>query len=52
MFRATAQLSKLCGWNESEKHEFEHGFKEQQELTEVIARMRGAGAPRNNQSAR
>ena len=22
-------LAKMCGWNEPEKHEFEHGFKEQ-----------------------
>jgi hypothetical protein len=21
-------LAKMCGWNEPEKHEFEHGFKE------------------------
>ena len=41
-------LAKMCGWNEPEKHEFEHGFKERQELTEVIAKMRGAGVARNN----
>ena len=27
-------LAKMCGWNEPEKHEFEHGFKERQELVE------------------
>jgi terminase small subunit-like protein len=40
-------LAKMCGWNEPEKHEFEHGFKERQELVEVIARLRGRGAVRN-----
>jgi hypothetical protein len=44
-------LAKMCGWNEPEKHEFEHGFKEKQELVEVIARLRGRGAARNNQCA-
>ena len=44
-------LAKMCGWNEPEKHEFEHGFKERQELIEVIARLRGRGAVRNKQSA-
>lgn len=44
-------LAKMCGWNEPEKHEFEHGFKERQELVEVIARLRGRGAVRNEQSA-
>ena len=44
-------LAKMCGWNEPEKHEFEHGFKAQQELVEVIARLRGGGAGRNNQDA-
>ena len=44
-------LAKMCGWNEPEKHEIEHGFKEQQELVEVIARLRGRGAARNNQCA-
>ena len=29
-------FAKMCGWNEPEKHEFEHGFKEKQELVEVI----------------
>ena len=42
-------LAKMCGWNEPEKHEFEHGFKAQQDLVEVIARLRGRGAVRNNQ---
>ena len=44
-------LAKMCGWNEPEKHEFEHGYKAQQELVEVIARLRGRGAARNNQCA-
>ena len=43
--------AKMCGWNEPEKHEFEHGFKEIQELVEVIARLRGRGAAGNNQCA-
>ena len=43
-------LAKMCGWNEVDRHEFEHGFKERPELTEVIAKMRGAPA-RNGQSA-
>jgi hypothetical protein len=44
-------LARLCGWNEADKHEFEHGFKERQELQSVIAKMRGSGATRNDQSA-
>jgi hypothetical protein len=40
-------LAKMCGWNEPEKHEIEHGFKAQQDLVEVIARLRGRGAARN-----
>ena len=44
-------LAKMCGWKAPEKHEFEHGFKERQELVEVIARLRGRGAVRNNQFA-
>ena len=32
-----------------ERHEIDHNFKEQQELVEVIARLRGRGAVRNNQ---
>ena len=44
-------LAKMCGWNEPEKHEFEHGYKAQQDLVEVIARLRGRGAARNDQSA-
>ena len=36
---------------EPEQHEFEHGFKEKQELVEVIARLRGRGAARDNQCA-
>ena len=49
-------LAKMCGWNEPEKHEFEHGFKERQELVEVIARLRRRGvrrrgAARNDQRA-
>ena len=43
-------LAKMCGWNEPEKHEFEHGYKAQQNLVEVIARLRGRGAARNDQS--
>ena len=43
-------LAKMCGWNEPEKHEFEHGYKAQQDLVEVIARLRGRGAARNDQS--
>jgi hypothetical protein len=34
-----------------ERHEIDHNFKEQQELVEVIARLRGRGAVRSNQSA-
>ena len=49
--RAVEQLAKLCGFNEPEKHEIEHGYKERQELVEVIARLRGRGAVRNNQCA-
>ena len=41
-------LAKMCGWNEPEKHEFEHG-KAQQELVEVKARLRGRRAVRNDQ---
>ena len=44
-------LAKMCAWNEPEKHEFEHGFKAQQELVDVIAKLRGRGAARNNPSA-
>jgi hypothetical protein len=43
-------LAKLGGSNEPEKREFEHGYEEQQELAEVIARRRGHGAARNDQS--
>jgi Terminase small subunit len=47
--RAAEQLSKLCGC-QVERHEID--FKQQKELVEVLARMRGAGAAtRNNQSA-
>ena len=49
--RAVEQLAKLCGFNEPEKMEIEHGYKAQQELIEVIARLRGRGAARNNQCA-
>jgi Terminase small subunit len=38
--RAVEQLAKLCGFNEPEKMEIEHGYKAQQELIEVIARLR------------
>ena len=44
-------LAKMCGWQAPERHEIEHGFKERQELVEVIARLRGRGAARNEQSA-
>ena len=37
--------------NEPEKHEFEHGYKAQQDLVEVIGRLRGRGAARTNQCA-
>ena len=49
--RRDAVACQMCGWNEPEKHEFEHGFRERQELVEVIARLRRRGAARNNQSA-
>ena len=49
--RAVEQLAKLCGFNEPEKMEIEHGYKAQQELVEVIARLRGRGAAHNDQSA-
>ena len=42
-------LAKMCGWQAPEKHEIEHGYKERQELVEVIARLRGRGAARNDQ---
>ena len=46
------ELAKLCGFNEPEKMEIEHGYKAaQQELVEVIAKLRGRGAAHNNQSA-
>ena len=35
------QLAKMCGWQAPERHEIDHNFKEQQELVEVIARLRG-----------
>jgi hypothetical protein len=44
-------LAKMCNWNEPEKYEFEHGFKQRQELVEVIARLRGRRAARNDQCA-
>ena len=31
-------LARMCGWNEPEKHEFEHSFNEKQELQRVIAK--------------
>jgi hypothetical protein len=43
-------LAKMCGWQAAEKHEIEHGYKAQQDLVEVIARLRGRGAARNNQN--
>ena len=49
--RAVELLAKMCGWNEPERHEIEHGFREQQELIDVLARLRGSGAARNNQGA-
>ena len=36
---AIAQLVKMCGWNEPEKHE--HGASN--ELTELLKRLRGGG---------
>jgi hypothetical protein len=48
--RAVERFAKLCGFNEPEKMELEHGYKAQQELLEVIARLRGRGAARNDQS--
>jgi hypothetical protein len=42
----------MCGWNEPEKHELEHGFKEKQELTEVIAWLRGAAHMKNSLEAK
>jgi hypothetical protein len=44
-------LAKMCGWQAPERHEIDYSFKEQQELVQVIARLRGRGALRNNQSA-
>jgi hypothetical protein len=38
--RAVEQFAKLCGFNEPKKMEIEHGYKAQQELVEVIARLR------------
>jgi hypothetical protein len=37
---ALAQLAKMCGWNDPEKHE--HGVSD--ELTELLKRLRG-GSP-------
>ena len=34
-------LAKMCGWNEPEKHEFEHGYKAQQDLRQRA--FRGSG---------
>ena len=45
------RVAKMCGWQASERHEIDHSFKAQQELIEVIARLRGRGAARNNQCA-
>jgi Terminase small subunit len=39
-------LARLCGWNEADRHAFEHGFKEKQELQSVIAKLRGHGVAR------
>ena len=33
--RAVELLAKMLGWNEPEKHEIEHGFKERQEFCEA-----------------
>ena len=44
-------LAKMCGWQAPERYEIDHNFKEQRELVEVIARLRGRGAARNNQRA-
>jgi phage terminase small subunit len=48
--RAIELLAKMCGWQAPERHEIDHNFKEKQELVEVIARLRGRGAARNDQS--
>jgi hypothetical protein len=45
--RPVDQLAKLCGFNEPEKMEIEHGYREREELVEVTARLRGCGAARN-----
>ena len=42
--RAARQTLRL---ERPEKHEIEHGYREKQELREVIARMRGRGVARN-----
>ena len=39
--QAASQLAKMCGWQAPERHEIDHNFKEQQELVEVIAKLRG-----------
>jgi hypothetical protein len=44
-------LAKMCGWLTSEKHEIEHGYREKEELIEVIKRMRGGAAAGNDQWA-
>jgi hypothetical protein len=48
---ATQLLAKMCGWHAPERHEIEHGYKAQQELVEVIAKLHGRGVAHNNQSA-
>ena len=49
-FRAVEQLAKLCGFNEPEKMEIEHGYKAQPELVEMVAKLRGRGVAHNNQN--
>ena len=44
-------LAKMCGWLTPEKHEIEHGYREKEELIEVIKRMRGGAAAGNDQWA-
>jgi len=44
-------LAKMCGWATPEKHDVKFQCQEEKELIEVIARIRGRGAARNNQCA-
>ncbi|HEY5741870.1 MAG TPA: hypothetical protein VIS99_04955 [Terrimicrobiaceae bacterium] len=52
--RAVEQLAKLCGFNEAQRIDVgvsAEAEKASQELLEVIARLRGSKAARNNQGA-